>query len=132
MKLMRIELNTVSEKSITQTNKHNYAGSNSDANPSHEEFSKHLYCIVLMLAGKTLANLVIVHQFPTKFFHPNIVNTLKCNGKLAQFANVLSSKYTNRVISPKFHPTNVLRNTVFPHCYQYISYTLVVLLTLNA
>ena len=47
-----------------------------------------------------------------KFSHPNIVNTLKCNGKLIQFAKVLPSNYTSRVISSKFHPTNILRYTV--------------------
>ena len=50
---------------------------------------------------------------PPKFSHPNIVNTLKCSGKSAQFAKVLPSNYTSRVISPKFHPTNILRYTVF-------------------
>ena len=49
---------------------------------------------------------------PTKFSHPNIVNTLKCNGKPTQFAKVLPSNYTSRVISPKFHPANILRYTV--------------------
>ena len=59
--------------------------------------------------GKTLANLAIVHR---KFSHPNIVNTLKSNGKPIQFAKVLPSNYTSRVISPKFHPANILRYTV--------------------
>ena len=48
-----------------------------------------------------------------KFSHPNIVNTLKCNGKPTQFAKVLPSNYTSRVISPKFHPANNLRYTVY-------------------
>ena len=39
-----------------------------------------------------------------KFSHPNIVNTLKCNGKPTQFAKVLPFNYTSRVILPKFHP----------------------------
>ena len=47
-----------------------------------------------------------------KFSHPNIINTLKCNGKPTQFAKVLPSNHTSRVISPKFHPTNILRYTV--------------------
>ena len=47
-----------------------------------------------------------------KFPHPNIVNTLKCNGKPTRFANVLPSNYTSRVILPTFHPANVLRYTV--------------------
>ena len=47
-----------------------------------------------------------------KFSHPNIVNTLKYNGKPSQFAKVLPSNYTSRVISPKFPPANILRYTV--------------------
>ena len=47
-----------------------------------------------------------------KFSHPSIVSTLKCNGKPTQFAKVLPSNYTSRVISPKFHPANILRYTV--------------------
>ena len=47
-----------------------------------------------------------------KFSHPNIVNTLKYNGKPTQFAKILPFTYTSRVISPKFHPTNILRYTV--------------------
>ena len=46
-----------------------------------------------------------------KFSHPNIVNTLKCNGIPTQFAIVLPSNYTSRVISPKFYPANILRYT---------------------
>ena len=48
-----------------------------------------------------------------KFSHPNIVNTLKCNGKPTQFTKVLPSNYTSRVISPKFHPANILHYTVY-------------------
>ena len=47
-----------------------------------------------------------------RFSHPNIVNTLKYNGKPTQFAKVLPSNYMSRVISPKFHPANILRYTV--------------------
>ena len=59
--------------------------------------------------GKTLANSVIVHQFP----YPSIVNTLKCNGKPTQFAKVLPSNYTSRVILPQSYPANILRYTVY-------------------
>ena len=48
-----------------------------------------------------------------KFSHPSIVNTLKCNEKLTQFAKVLPFNYTSRVISLKFHPANILHYTVF-------------------
>ena len=80
--------------------------------------------------GKTLANLVIVHRF-AKVFPSNIVNTLKCNGKPTRFAKVLPSNYTRRVISPKFHPANILRYTVLkfclfhhvkPHYYVHVAY----------
>ena len=47
-----------------------------------------------------------------KFSHPSIVSTLKCIGKPTQFAKVIPSNYTSRVISPKFHPANILRYTV--------------------
>ena len=47
-----------------------------------------------------------------KFSHPNIINTFKCNRKPTQFAKVLPSNYTSRMISPKFHPANILRYTV--------------------
>ena len=50
-----------------------------------------------------------------KFSHPSIVsivNTLKCNGKPSQFAEVLPFNYMSRVILPKFHPANILRHTV--------------------
>ena len=61
-----------------------------------------------MLAGENIGKfggLLLIHQsFP--------FNTLKCNGKRTQFAKVLSSKYTSIVISPKFHPANILRYTV--------------------
>ena len=67
------------------------------------------YCIAKNVGGGKLWRLSIDSP---KFSHPSIVNTLKCNGKLTQFAKVLPSNYTSGVISPKFHPANILRYTV--------------------
>ena len=47
------------------------------------------------------------------FSHPNIINTLKCNGTLTKFAKVFPSKCTDGTISPKFYPANILRYTVY-------------------
>ena len=59
-----------------------------------------------------------------KFSHPNIVNTLKGNGKPTQFAKVLPSKYTSRVILLKFHPANILHYTVqYMHIFTQTKYT---------
>ena len=59
-----------------------------------------------------------------KFSHPNIVNTLKCNGKPTQLAKVSPSNYTSRVILPKFLPANILRYTV-PYMKYSLRYTYV-------
>ena len=59
-----------------------------------------------------------------KFSHPNIVNTLKCNGKPTQFAKVSPSNYTSRVISPKFLPAKILHYTE-PYMKYSLRYTYV-------
>jgi len=70
------------------------------------------YCIAQNVGGGKYWRIWRLSIDSPKFSHPNIVNTLKCNGKPTQFAKVLPSNYTSKVISPKFHPANILRCTI--------------------
>ena len=80
--------------------------------------SKHLVSIIFLCVGYRIAQNVgggkhwRIWQLSIdspKFSHPKIVDTLKYNGKLTQFAKVLPSKYVSRL---KFHSANILRYTL--------------------